>query len=321
MAKYCTKCGRKLADGAICSCRIEQGNPGEIRSEKTRGKTSIAFWKLLGLNDPDYDKSKDYYERGKAIVPDLVSPCEGEIPVKQFHLVNIRARIWGMWAEGRLMVTNKRILFRASGRSFVGRTLMESEYTMDEISGIQISQGVRFSLFDFLIGLLLFSTSIYIPAVFLREAVGWFSVALFFLTGLVGIFLLPRRQYRWKLVCLGLIQGSCMLSMFLDKGDFDSTIIITALSSMFMTVVVPISIFFLIMAGMKAALDIQIMCKSGTAAAVNVCGLKRQLPLWTQMLPTQETERAIQEVGAIITDIQQLGDYGIEKWKEPFEAK
>ena len=216
MAKYCTKCGRKLADGAICSCRIEQGNPGEIRSEKTRGKTSIAFWKLLGLNDPDYDKSKDYYERGKAIVPDLVSPCEGEIPVKQFHLVNIRARIWGMWAEGRLMVTNKRILFRASGRSFVGRTLMESEYTMDEISGIQISQGVRFSLFDFLIGLLLFSTSIYIPAVFLREAVGWFSVALFFLTGLVGIFLLPRRQYRWKLVCLGLIQGSCMLSMFLD---------------------------------------------------------------------------------------------------------
>lgn len=321
MARYCTKCGRKLADGAICPCRVKQGSSEEGHSEIPRGKTGVAFWKLLGLNDPDYDKSTDYYERGKAIVPDLVSPCEGEIPVKQYHLVNIRARLIGMWAEGRLMVTNKRILFRASGRSFVGRTLMESEYTMDEISGIQISQGVRFSLFDFLIGLLLLSTSIYIPAVFLREAVGWFSVALFFLAGLVGIFLLPRRQYRWKLVCIGLMQGSCILSMFLDKGDLNSVIIISALSSMFMTVLVPISIFFLIMAGMKAAVDIQIMCKSGTAAAVNVCGLKRDLPLWTQILPTQETERSIQEVGAIITDIQQLGDYGIEKWKELFEAK
>ena len=146
-------------------------------------------------------------------------------------------------------------------------------------------------------------------------------MAIFFLAGLVGIFLLPRRQYRWKLVCIGLMQGSCILSMFLDKGDLNSVIIISALSSMFMTVLVPISIFFLIMAGMKAAVDIQIMCKSGTAAAVNVCGLKRDLPLWTQILPTQETERSIQEVGAIITDIQQLGDYGIEKWKELFEAK
>ena len=33
------------------------------------------------------------------------------------------------------------------------------------------------------------------------------------------------------------------------------------------------------------------------------------------MLPTAETEAAIQEVGAIINDIQRMGDYGIEKWR------
>ena len=34
-----------------------------------------------------------------------------------------------------------------------------------------------------------------------------------------------------------------------------------------------------------------------------------------ELLPTAETETAIQEVGAIINDIQRLGDYGIEKWR------
>ena len=34
-----------------------------------------------------------------------------------------------------------------------------------------------------------------------------------------------------------------------------------------------------------------------------------------ELLPTAETETAIQEVGAIINDIQRMGDYGIKKWR------
>ena len=36
---------------------------------------------------------------------------------------------------------------------------------------------------------------------------------------------------------------------------------------------------------------------------------------YNEVLPTDETEKAIREIGAIINDIQKLGDYGIAKWK------
>ena len=114
MSKYCVKCGRKLADGAICSCRIRR----EVSGGAGGTQSGVSFRNILKVNDPDFDRGEDYYERGKQIVPELVSPCENEIPIKQYHLVNIRSRLQGLWAEGRLMVTNKRILFR--GRSLGG---------------------------------------------------------------------------------------------------------------------------------------------------------------------------------------------------------
>ena len=146
MAYYCVKCGRKLPDGAICPCRIRRGVPRQEGGQPAQ--SGVSFQNILRLNDPDYDRNTDYYERGKQIVPDLVAPCENEIPIRQYHVVDIRSRLQGLWAEGRIMVTNKRLLFRASGRSFIGRTRVEQEYELDEISGINISHGVRFSLFD-----------------------------------------------------------------------------------------------------------------------------------------------------------------------------
>jgi hypothetical protein len=35
---------------------------------------------------------------------------------------------------------------------------------------------------------------------------------------------------------------------------------------------------------------------------------------FAEVIPTEETEGAIREIGAIIGDIQKLGDLGLEKW-------
>jgi hypothetical protein len=42
---------------------------------------------------------------------------------------------------------------------------------------------------------------------------------------------------------------------------------------------------------------------------------------FAEVFPTEETENAIREIGAMIIDIQKLGDFGIEKWakKRPAE--
>ena len=199
MAYYCVKCGRKLPDGAICPCRIRRGAP---RQEGDRSAQSgVSFQNILRLNDPDYDRNADYYERGKQIVPDLVAPCENEIPIRQYHVVDIRSRLQGLWAEGRIMVTNKRLLFRASGRSFIGRTRVEQEYELDEISGINISHGVRFSLFDFFNSFLLAALCGALVFLLLGQEPAWLLPLLLTAGCIAVMYFLGRKRYRWKGNC------------------------------------------------------------------------------------------------------------------------
>ena len=37
---------------------------------------------------------------------------------------------------------------------------------------------------------------------------------------------------------------------------------------------------------------------------------------YNEVLPAKDTDRAITEIGAILSDVQKLGDFAIEKWKE-----
>ena len=37
---------------------------------------------------------------------------------------------------------------------------------------------------------------------------------------------------------------------------------------------------------------------------------------FSEVLPSEDTDRAINELGSLIDDIQTMGDYAIEKWKE-----
>ena len=83
----------------------------------------VPFGKLLGFGESEKNDVTGCFERGKKIVPELVAPCEQEIPVKQYDICNARSKIRGVWQEGRLQVTNKRILFRMSGRSWIGRAM------------------------------------------------------------------------------------------------------------------------------------------------------------------------------------------------------
>ena len=36
---------------------------------------------------------------------------------------------------------------------------------------------------------------------------------------------------------------------------------------------------------------------------------------YSEVFPTSDTDTAIKEIGAIINDVQKLGDHGVHKWK------
>lgn len=313
MAKYCVKCGRKLPDGAICPCRIQGGNTPWKSFQGNHGKVGISFWNLLGIRDVDYDKGQDYYERGKWIVPDLIASCEDEVPVKQYHIADLRSRVQGLWAEGRLMVTNKRILFRASGRSFFGRTQVESEYSMDEISGVNISRGIRFGLFDFFISLLISYFVISGVVVGLTQ-VEWALPVILTIVGVLGLFLLPRRRYRFRILFNGLALGSAihLIPYFVMQQNGFFTGMFMVLGLIFGV----LALVYLIMASTKSVISLSIMCKTGTAEAIAMQSQQRFGLQWApELLPAEDAEAAMKEIGAIINDIQQRGDYGIDKWR------
>lgn len=319
MAYYCVKCGRKLPDGAICPCRIRRRSRAAADDPVESG---VSFRNILRINDPDFDRNADYYERGKQIVPDLVASCEDEVPIKQYHLVNIRARFQGLWAEGRLMVTNKRILFRASGRSLIGRTMVEQEYVLDEISGLEISRGVRFSPFDLVSSMVLMMCclSLAYPLKLLGGFFGWALPLLLIAGGITGLYFLGHHKYRWKLVLSSICAAGAVTLLL--RAQLGGHSFLSALFSVAVVVLTVTCLLFLIMSSMKSVVSLSVTCKAGTSEAIGMHSPQHfRLQSAPELLPTEETDTAIREVGAIINDIQRMGDYGIEKWRaaEPEE--
>jgi len=110
----------------------------------------------MGIGEPARNAT-DTYERGMKIVPECISPNEGEIPVKQYDISVMRNPLRFERSEGRLQITNKRAIFRAVGRSVGGRTTLQQEFAIDELSGIEAHRNYRFGFIYLLIGIIVFS--------------------------------------------------------------------------------------------------------------------------------------------------------------------
>ena len=212
------------------------------------------------------------------------------------------------------MVTNKRLLFRASGRSFIGRTRVEQEYELDEISGINISHGVRFSLFDFFNSFLLAALCGALVFLLLGQEPAWLLPLLLTAGCIAVMYFLGRKRYRWKLVLS--TAGAMSAVKLLLWAQAGHHTILGGLFTVAMALLFIAALIFLFMSGMKPVVSLAVMCKAGTDVAIGDQSMQHfRLQPAQELLPTAETEIAIQEVGAIINDIQRMGDYGIEKWR------
>ena len=330
MAYYCVKCGRKLPDGAICPCRIRRGVPQQEGGQPAQ--SGVSFQNILRLNDPDYDRNTDYYERGKQIVPDLVAPCENEIPIRQYHVVDIRSRLQGLWAEGRIMVTNKRLLFRATGRSVRGKTTLQHEFALDDMKGFEIHKNYRFSILDLLVALICVAVvgaifGAMVTGLFRSGAVAGSIFGLLLGAASVVPFFLMYRRFFLKLLCSAagtmsvfpVFVMSRMAARYAGGGwsfllGLSAIVLVCAfvvlIAGLFLFSFKPNLVFdFKTMGG---GAPIQIRRKSGGlfgAARMEYSG-------FNEVLPAADTERALREVGALINDIQKMGDRAIEQWKD-----
>jgi len=127
-----------------------------LGSDSQVGKFIISMKNRMGIGSPERNAT-DTYERGMQIVPTCISANENEIPVKQYNIAVLRNLLKFERAEGRMQITNKRVVFRAAGRSVGGRTTLQHEFAIDEIAGIEARNNYRFSFMYLVFAILILS--------------------------------------------------------------------------------------------------------------------------------------------------------------------
>jgi len=303
--KFCAKCGSPRVDGQVCPCSART-EPIEKPGILTRIKNGI------GIGDVERNLT-DCYERDHLIVPDSIKATEGEIPVKQYDIAILRTILKFERAEGRIQVTNKRLIFRAPGRSIGGRTTLQHEYAIDEIAGIEAKRNYWFSWLHFFGGIILLAIGWFIG----QALIGWTFEAspdlafilclLFTAAAMVTFFTIPK-EFFLKLILLGVCASSMPILI-------DSPIHPRILMLIFgLTGLVILFGWFLYF--MRPNLKICVKNKTGISPGpVNVRrGFADDRSGFYEVMPTVQSEAAIREVGAIIGDIQKLGDYGVQRW-------
>lgn len=342
MAKFCTRCGRPLAEGEVCTCA-----PAPVASGSSVSKFFEMMKNKMGIGDPELNKG-DAFENGKLIVPECVKMSEGEVPVKQYTVAKLRNTILGIpyaRAVGKLQVTNKRVLFRAAGTSIAGRTTLQQEFAIDEIGGVEARREYVFNFFNFLYGLIVMG----VGGAVLSGLIGLMCesalydgkvagvVILTLLLGIAGCipFFMLNKKWALKLLCLGgastamIVYGSATTGMAYMlrymKGDgaagaanFFGTLLIIlgviagilALITLMIHSIVPNLILIIKNKSGNEAIDVK---KRRLFGAGNE---KEDHTGYMEIIPEVDAERSVREAGALISDIQKFGDFGIEKWKQ-----
>ncbi len=326
---YCTRCGKEIMEGEKCSCQKAKIN------WNTAAQSNNIIGQFFGLDETSRDP-KIQYERGMKILPENMTPDEGEIPIRQYNLCTLRSRIKFMRAEGRLQVTNKRILFRAKGTSMTGPTVLQHEFSIAELAGFQINRNFRFSILDLILVLILSGLCAMVGRTLATAFLGFkLRVVLEILAYLIGLAAIGFTNFLGKhyitKACLAGFATSMLAkpaTILLTYGKYNDKGLLQVLA---VILILPVVIAMLqtlvsvILFSFKPNLDFNICTKMGSGVIHLRCestGFAGLAPMinavftgYNEVLPTEETDLAIREVGAMVSDIQKLGDLAIEKWK------
>ena len=367
---FCTKCGRKLEDGEVCNCQnaanntsgdafdpyaSQQSNSSSVSvddkdvvinvdTDKMKKGISDAVGKFAtGIEMISEQKDKYYsssaFENGMKIVPDCITANDGEVPIKQYDFAQLRNRLTFEKAQGRIQVTNKRIIFRAAGRSLFGRSVLHQEFRIDELAGVEIRTKHEFNLLSMIFGIIItafFGGLIGFALSFLlcgKYEMGDLAIPPSFVSCVFGLFVLLgccvltflsnsnrifENYYGLRQILLSIAAGS-MLAVALTGDDSGfmwfcfAFLSLSCLVNLFLYSIVP-NLVAVFKTGASAAIEIRREPIMGLLSFLFTA--KDDLNSgYQEILPWKDTDLAIKELGTMIDDIKTMGDAAIKKWK------
>ena len=262
-----------------------------------------------------------------------VTPAEGEQTVRTYCCSHYKSRFLGIQSNGYLGVTNKRVIYQAAGRSTAGRNVIQSEVPIADISGLSSFKGVYFSILH-LLGVLILTlaivsvltTLIGFMAVILEsyaafQVITWLIVA----AGIAGSFLVQVKSILRPvlagvavagLLALGggsILSNISLASILGDGPGMGGWQLILA----FFTAIY--ALFCAFWYARRPTFSLEVNSKGGASKPISISSISGFLRIsankYLNAEPAVDTEKMLEELGAVILDIQMLGDYGINKWK------
>lgn len=255
-----------------------------------------------------------------------------EFIVKTYHASKFRSKNSGMSSDGYLHVTNQRVIFQAIANDSV----IHSEIPIDNVSGINLYHGVyndwvRALIFGLIIGAILLLGSA--GGVFNSLSRGYGDNSGVNLIGWgIGLLTLAISVASNKKISAAInfdSRSNPAISMSLSLQG-----IVSAISLAFFIAIFPSSPFagifvlgtaFLIFtlgrdAQRRYSMSLAIISKGGSSAPIMLAGTNPNGMVFSNAAQALEAEpgndatQLIQELGAIIHDIQTLGTLGVERW-------
>jgi hypothetical protein len=315
--RFCNRCGMQIIGVGTCSgCSSRALNSTALDSAIDNFRTRF--------NLAGGESQSAVYERGKNIVPDCITPDQGEIPLRQYSVAILRSRLKFQRAEGRLQVTNKRILFRAKGISLPGKTLLEYEFNLGEISGIEARTDYKMSMLNLFIGLLFLAIGSGIATPILGIAALSGHIIFAYILGIAGIvpWFLLKNKSAIKIMSLGVSQAAA--TVMLTAGGFSTffgglTMLVVGVLiavTLFLYMFVPNLVLSFKTKGASTSVDIRCKKSMGLLAIFGKSSGDQEFTGFDDVLPAQDAERAINEVNAMINDLNTVGDMAIKVWEQ-----
>lgn len=264
-----------------------------------------------------------------------LAAADGEQVVKGYHVTSFRSRLLRISSEGYLAVTTKRVIFQAMAKDSV----IHSEVPIDDVSGINLYRGTYFSWWHLLIALVVSPLLAIVLAAIISAVISGLAFA--------------ARSFEVVAVLPGLLAvGSIAVSFVFGRNQIWRSVFVTsaaqllAVSSGFGMVLNIVGGMFggggiggggplMALLGVAASIyaivcyvwyatrrtvSLNVNSKGGANAAISIAGagggnLIGRAALALDAEPAVGADQLVHELGALIMDIQQRGEFGVDKWR------
>lgn len=288
-----------------------------------------------------------------SVVPGgAIVPAEGEKMVRTYLATTLSSRLLSLQADGYLLVTNLRVIFYATGASRTGQSTLQSEVPVADVSGISCYKGNYFSwkhlltaiFLSFVIG---FTANAVVTGtvltLFVRDindqgfrgpeqiSSGFASLqAIYWITAIIctiASFRIDRaRVWRSVIAATGAFFAASAgstgmlataISSF-DRPNNDGSL--SWLVNILILAIVLYTVWCYYWYAVRETMSIAIASKGGASTPIAIAGISSFGMYNTAAFralfaePGPGAEKMIRELGALITDIQMLGEHAMSKW-------